>query len=66
MVNYRLIEYFPIDGKYYGKRAHTTVWVGPDKAGFKQAIDDWYTQPRKPYAELFYYHGSRRIYAYEI
>ena len=67
MVNYRLIEHFPEDGKRYGKNVHTTIWTGPDKAAFKQVIHDWYTQPRRPpYAELYYYHGTRRIYAYDL
>jgi hypothetical protein len=66
MKQYRLIEIAPEDGKRYGKKIRTTLFSGPDKAAFEQAIDDYHKRKCKPWAETAYYYGSKRIYAYEI
>jgi hypothetical protein len=73
--NYRLVESYPKDGKRHGEPVRNIAWTGPDKAGLKKAIADWCAvqhdfsesnTKRKPYAEYFTYHGSKRIYPYEI
>jgi hypothetical protein len=66
MKNYRLVESAPKDGTRHGTRKRTQIFAGPDKRAFKQAIATYYEQPHKPYAEVFYYYGRDRIYAYEI
>ena len=65
-MNYRLVEVAPEDGQRYGKRKRTTIFTGTDKEALKQAIEQYHKQPRKPWAETSYYHGARRIYAYEL
>jgi hypothetical protein len=63
---YRLIETAPLDGTRRGKRGRTAIWTGPDTAGLKAAIDEWCAGPHKPWSQISYYHGSKRIYAYEL
>lgn len=66
MKNYRLVEAAPINGQRNGKKERTTVFCGPDKAEMKKAIETWCASPRKPYADIRYYYGSKLIYAYEL
>ncbi len=66
MKQYRLIEVTRVDNRRCGKRIRTTIWTGPDKAAFKQAIHEWHENQRKPWAEIARYYGSKLIYAYEL
>ena len=67
MKNYRLVEIAPENGKRAGKRIRVIVWSGPDREEMKRQIKEWCArEPRKPYADIFYYHGVKRIYAYEL
>jgi hypothetical protein len=66
MKQYRLVESAPADGKRQSKRERTIIWSGPDRDELKRQIKDWCARPRKPYAEVNYYYGSKRIYAYEL
>jgi hypothetical protein len=63
---YRLVESAPVNGKRDGKTARTTIYSGPDKEALKQAISAWVASDRKPWAEIAYYHGATRIFAYEL
>jgi hypothetical protein len=65
-MNYRLIEIAPEDGTRQGKKKSTTIFKGTDKEAMKQAIEDYHKRPYTPWHELFYYYGSKRIYAYEL
>lgn len=66
MKHYRLIEIAPKDGERHGKKIRTKLFSGPDKVAFKQAIDGYHKREHKAWSEIAYYHGSKRIYAYEI
>jgi hypothetical protein len=65
-MNYKFIEIAPEDGTRGGRKKKTTIYKGPDKAAMQQAINDYHKQPCRPYHELAYYYGSKRIYAYEL
>lgn len=49
-----------------GKLIRTRLFIGPEKAQLKAAIDDYYKQERLPYATLAYYYGPKRLYASDI
>ena len=67
MKQYRLVEAAPENGERYGKQDRRTLFAGGDKAAFLAAIDAYHAQKsRRPWSELVYYHGSKRIYPYEF
>lgn len=66
MKHYRLVEITRQNNERYGKKVRTTIFVGPDKAELKQAIAAWCDAPRKPWAEIASYYGSKQVYAYEL
>jgi hypothetical protein len=66
MKQWRLVESYPITGKRGGKRIHITIWRGEDKEALQRQIKAWCAKPRKPYAEIAYYYGSKRVSASEL
>lgn len=67
MKHYRIVEIYPKHGKRGDKRVREKLWSGVDREAWKREINAYYAKPeRRPYAELLYYHGSKRVYAYEL